>query len=258
MKEGEQFVADAVVLAHQPPYAVPRYDSSAISAGSDPHGIPVGRWRDGICDFAKNGCCHPMCCLACWCEPLALGQVMTRLNLSPCCARTPGGKLGRFLHESDEGGSSDSKLQPQNVRRPFWTAFKVLAVLLFVEIAVDQAFDYWIDPYFAYDVDGDGNVVMEYAVVPTWVLAMIGARALMRFAFFLYTLVLTMKTRAFVRNRYQIPETTCRGCEDCCCAFWLPCCTITQMARHTADYDHYPAACCTETGLSSHVPEVIV
>ena len=33
------------------------------------HHIPVGRWRDGLCDCLTHGCCHAMCCLGFWCEP---------------------------------------------------------------------------------------------------------------------------------------------------------------------------------------------
>jgi len=265
VKEGEEFVAYAVVLPDQQQHVVavvPRYDPKAADAANNPHSVPVGRWRDGICNFAANGPCHPTSCLACWCEPLALGQVMTRLHLTPCgrAAAAPGGRLGKSILEGDDGGKDcrgGSSSSSRRAKRPFWTAFKVLALLFFVDVAVDQAFDYWIDPYFEYDVDGDGNVVMENPHVPTWVLALIGVRAVMRFAFFVYVLVLTIRTRSYVRDRYRIPETRCKGCEDCCFAFWLPCCTITQMARHTADYDTYAAACCTETGLSDHVPEVV-
>ena len=30
-----------------------------------------------------------------------------------------------------------------------------------------------------------------------------------------------------------------------------------QMARHTANYELYSAACCTDTGLAAGVPEVV-
>lgn len=77
-------------------------------------------------------------------------------------------------------------------------------------------------------------------------------------AYAIYLLIATCRTRQVVRNHYDIPEENCKGCEDCCCAFWCSCCTVTQMMRHTADYEQYPAACCTETGLPSHAPQTIV
>ena len=64
-------------------------------------------------------------------------------------------------------------------------------------------------------------------------------------------------TRKRIRSRYGIPEQNCRGCEDCCCAFWCQCCTVSQMARHTADYDNYAAKCCSETGLGRNAPSIV-
>ena len=47
---------------------------AGTSTGANPHGIPTRRWRDDLCDCCKLGCCHPLCCLSCWCTPCALGQ----------------------------------------------------------------------------------------------------------------------------------------------------------------------------------------
>ena len=71
VKKGEKFVG--TVLSQG-------VAATGISGGGS-HSIPTGRWRDGICNFMANGWCHPMCCLACWCNPLALGQVATRMKL---------------------------------------------------------------------------------------------------------------------------------------------------------------------------------
>jgi hypothetical protein len=35
---------------------------------------------------------------------------------------------------------------------------------------------------------------------------------------------------------------------------WCSCCTVAQVARHTGNYEDYPASCFTETGLSSGAP----
>jgi Cys-rich protein (TIGR01571 family) len=75
--------------------------------------------------------------------------------------------------------------------------------------------------------------------------------------FFLYTLVLMIRTRSYIRSKYAIPEQYMSGCDDCCLSLFCHCCTITQMARHTADYHTYPAACCTDTGLTETAPEVV-
>lgn len=72
------------------------------------------------------------------------------------------------------------------------------------------------------------------------------------FAFwFLYALC---KTRENVRFRYSIEEEHCLGCEDCCCALACTCCTVSQLARHTGDYETYPSVCCSETGHPPGAP----
>jgi hypothetical protein len=35
---------------------------------------------------------------------------------------------------------------------------------------------------------------------------------------------------------------------------WCSCCTVAQVARHTGNYEDYPASCFTETGLSPGAP----
>jgi hypothetical protein len=90
----------------------------------------------------------------------------------------------------------------------------------------------------------------DYSGAPAWVLAVIGIQQGLWFVFAMYLLLMLIRTRAYVRERYGIPEQSCAGCEDCCCAFWCGCCATLQIARHTADCDAHSAACCTETGLS--------
>jgi hypothetical protein len=48
----------------------------------------------------------------------------------------------------------------------------------------------------------------------------------------IYILITTCRTRMRVREQYQIPERTCRGCEDFCCALWCQCCTTTSFLLH--------------------------
>ena len=72
----------------------------------------------------------------------------------------------------------------------------------------------------------------------------------------LFFLVLICKTRRHIRNKYQIPEQQCHGCEDCCCTYWCTCCTVAQMARHTGDYREHGARWCSETGLGPGAPSI--
>lgn len=75
--------------------------------------------------------------------------------------------------------------------------------------------------------------------------------------FLIYTILLMCRSRRAIRSKYAIPTTCCGECEDCCCSYWCGCCTVGQMARHTADYHVYSASCCSKTGLPSHAPEIV-
>lgn len=68
-----------------------------------------------------------------------------------------------------------------------------------------------------------------------------------------YMMNLTRNVRGSIRNKYQIPEDRCLGCEDCMCATFCMPCTICQMGRHTADFDTYRGTCCTKSGLPRQV-----
>ena len=76
-------------------------------------------------------------------------------------------------------------------------------------------------------------------------------------SYVVFFITVVCKTRRHIRNRYGIPEQSCHGCEDCCCAYWCMCCTVSQMARHTADYETYAGLCCSETGLPGHTPSIV-
>ena len=71
--------------------------------------------------------------------------------------------------------------------------------------------------------------------------------------FWIYVLVIMMRTRRYIRQIYRIPELRYMegngDLEDCCLSFWCPCCTVAQMMRQTADYHTQEGACCTENGL---------
>lgn len=74
---------------------------------------------------------------------------------------------------------------------------------------------------------------------------------------YIYVIVLTVvlfNLRGYVRRRYAIPGSETM---DCCCSFWCPCLVVTQLMRHTTDYEMYPSFCCSETGLPPHAPEIV-
>lgn len=71
--------------------------STAPAANKERYQVPIGHWKDGLCDCCQYGCCHASCCwgfsglwclrlqeLFCFClawPALGATQVATRLNL---------------------------------------------------------------------------------------------------------------------------------------------------------------------------------
>jgi len=174
--------------------------------------IPVGHWRDGLCDCCMYGCCHPMLCNA-YCFPIvAISQVMTRLNLNPCA-----------FH-----GSATY-------------TFKV-AVLITVSYVI---FNFTVNIIITAQGYGPDETLPPGIFWPVCIVSNV---------VWVYFMVVVIKTRIRIRDRYHIPTVCCGGLEDCCCAICCPCCVVSQMGRHTTNYRTERAYCCTSTGLSPNPP----
>ena len=107
-------------------------------------------------------------------------------------------------------------------------------------------------------VDENGNVpTTADGDVPTTALIVFEWLNLLSIMFYVFKLVILTKIRKRIRSKYSIPAKDCGNCEDFCCSLWCPCCSLSQMARHTADYETYAARCCSETGLSPNVPSIV-
>ena len=79
------------------------------------------------------------------------------------------------------------------------------------------------------------------------------AIALINTSMFSFIVFVAQSTRSSLREKFMIQEERCFDLEDLCCsALCLPF-TVSQMARHTADYDEYEAVCCSKTGLPDGV-----
>lgn len=62
------------------------------------------------------------------------------------------------------------------------------------------------------------------------------------------------QTRISVRNQYSIPGSQM---EDCICATCCTCCTVSQLARHTGEYETYPGICLSSTGHPVGTPMTV-
>jgi Cys-rich protein (TIGR01571 family) len=131
--------------------------------------------------------------------------------------------------------------------------FKYMLMLWLVYYVTVQVLEAFTRSY-APQAPNDDSVTIEYSTT-YW--ALYGVSMACEIMFGIYLVVMIIRTRSLIREKYSIREENCVGCEDCCCAVFCNCCVVAQMARHTADYDTYPAACCTKTGLPSHVPGIV-
>eukprot|EP00816_Leptocylindrus_hargravesii_P013538 CAMPEP_0196825438 /NCGR_PEP_ID=MMETSP1362-20130617/93048_1 /TAXON_ID=163516 /ORGANISM="Leptocylindrus danicus, Strain CCMP1856" /LENGTH=261 /DNA_ID=CAMNT_0042205861 /DNA_START=448 /DNA_END=1233 /DNA_ORIENTATION=+ len=177
---------------------------------------PNGRWRDGLCSCCKYGPCHPMFMLALCLPQVLMAQVMTRMKLS---------WLGNPA-DLDEW---------KKTYRNVWlviVSYFVLKMIFAVPVEVDE------DGMVVPKDDEDPRIIVGYVI---------------NISYFLYTLYAMAQARKYIRDRYNIPEQRCYGCEDYVCSFCCGCCTIAQMANHTADYDIIRATCCTATGLPDSI-----
>jgi Cys-rich protein (TIGR01571 family) len=176
---------------------------------------PTGRWKDGLCGCFQEGICHPSLCCPTFCPTIAMGQVMSRMQLTWLGA--PG---------------------PLDRTRQTFTVIVLLFIASFIySIALDIA-------------------AAQYTTATTppviWYLRLAGV-LLITF----WQVYALCKTRRTVRERYQIPEAHCVGCEDVCCALVCSCCTTAQLLRHTGEYESYAGVCCSATGHPPGTPLVV-
>jgi Cys-rich protein (TIGR01571 family) len=218
VKEGQMFKATVL--------------NSEVDGVAKGHSIPTGRWRDDLCDCLKLGVCHAQCWLAWCCPPIALGQVQTRMKY-------------------DWSGA------PLNGRVTWMSAFKFMLISFIVYYVIDTTLSFMIFPYTTGEFNEETGTYTVPDSIPSWVNVVDAIHNGLSLLYSIFLLVVLVRTRSNIRARYQIPEQSCHGCEDCCCSFWCSPCTICQMARHTADYATYGPSCCTETGLDPRAPEVV-
>jgi Cys-rich protein (TIGR01571 family) len=145
-----------------------------------------------------------------------LAQVMTRLKLT---------------WSAQEGGNAAQASSTFRILAFLWIAFIGLQVIQ--QVLKVLSLNYEVE-------HGEPNVTGAFMVLLLNLVVM---------AFSILFLVITCNTRRHIREKYQIPEQQCHGCEDCCCTYWCTCCTISQMARHTGDYANHGSRWCSETGL---------
>lgn len=179
---------------------------------------PRGHWKDGLFDCFKYGFCHSHLWFALLCRECALGQIMQRMRLD---------WLGNMT---------------MNSNYTFRTVCIITICFVIYKTSLDMYIAFHIDDHGYYDYNDIQNVYLY-------------ARNVVSVLFTVWLTVSLYKTRKNVRKQFSIPEDKrYRGWEDCLCSTFCSFCTITQIARHTGNYEHYPSVCCSETGLPNLAP----
>lgn len=176
------------------------------------NGFVTGRWKDDVFSCCSLGFCHPHWWFAWCCTPCAIAQVMTRMRLNWC------------------GKPASEESSWRSTYRTVLMITIAVGVLRFI-----LAFTSTI----LYPPDDSGNQTGN---------PVSAASDIAGFLFLIYVLVIIIRTRGHVRERYAI-QGDC--CSDCCCSFWCRWCVVAQMARQTHDYVAQPVECCSSGCCSS-------
>jgi Cys-rich protein (TIGR01571 family) len=175
---------------------------------------PYGHWKDGPFDFLSLGYLHSSFCCALCCTQIAMGQVMQRARL-------------------DWLGAPTSKEIAENT-------FKIVLALSIASLFFSFSLNQFENTYWANGVSSPSTLI--------------SFKTAGEFLFFLWSVYALYRTRRSIRERYAIPEERCVGCEDLCCSVFCSCCAVSQMARHTGEYETYNGVYLSETGLPPDAP----
>lgn len=222
VQEGQPF--QAIVLPDRQPINDTRTSQNAEENNAK-FTPPRGSWRGRLCECWMR-LCNAQTCLTIWCPPCAVGQIMTRMSLGYC---------GKPLMRD--------KIQKMSTYR-FVLFFTVLfEIFIWATSAMVNVNNRDGKPYVTDDKETSFLMILEIL------------QDVFSLAFAIYCFVITVRTRKFIRQKYEIPTKCCGKCEDLCCSVFCGICTVTQMAHHTADLSQ--ANCCSDNGLDHDASYVV-
>lgn len=178
----------------------------------------VGAWKSGLCNCCEYGVCHKaLLCAVCF-PTLLMGQLLTRMKMTW------------------NGISATSEYKQ---------TFRIVLVIAICKYLIDSF--YSCVEELPEEVDGD-IIMVPNEDCPSWQVTLTSSTD---FLFGLYVLIVMIRLRMAIRQKYNITEQNCGQCDDCCSVFFCGCCSLVQMAHQTADYEKEEAFCLTTTGLSA-------
>jgi len=243
-------------------------DTEFLDYPINPHRIPNYYWRDGLCDCTAHGKCHPTIFCGFLCPPLLSAQVMTR--------------YWNVDHNNNANNASSSSKESQTSSwnvcgwyrsvSPFRKGKIVILLVGFVFIVLKISF--LVVKIRTYLKLPDMNQIersknLEKLITDSFlsVWGMVSTLDplttiifMIQFLSITATIVVVARLRHQTRRRYTIaptiPQCGDNVCDDILLSTACLCCTVTQIARHTANYNQYEAALDTETGLTPDAPPI--
>ena len=199
----------------------------------DQQQAPLGTWKTYWFDCLSEGICHPSFCNAVWFPQILMGQVWTRM------------KLGSAYKYST----------------CIWMILTILMMMMMYAISRVQNCITITDPsnYSVWgdiisDDEDDKNStesvpIRNHDIGSNCTSDDADTLQTITWVWFLVTVVVLARLRRAVRKQHGISRHF--PCEDLVCAAACQCCTISQLARQTANYKEQRAYCCTNTGLAA-------
>lgn len=255
----------------------------------NPHSIPNYYWRDGLFECTSHGKCHPTMFCGFICPPLLAAQVMTRYwnvddnkngnNNEDDDNEAKQQNINETATATVEPERSSSNIYQKNNWLCWWRKVSPFRRMEFLVVLVGLIFivlkmSFLIVKIKAYndlpDTDELERTKHFDRLVTDAFLSMWGMfqklDPLTTIIFIIqtfavnFTIVTVIRLRRKIRLRYKIaPTTKCCGdnvCDDILLSSACLCCTVTQIARHTANYNQYEGSLQTETGLTPDAPPI--
>lgn len=139
---------------------------------------------------------------------------------------------------------------PSSQLDEYKNTFTIVCCIGFAQFLIYMIFDCPLETFEETDDDKIGFEAVPNDDCPLWQNML---STWTQFFFGVYVFVVMIRLRYAIRSKYNIPEESCVGCEDCCCIFFCGCLSSVQMAHQTADYDLIRASCLTSNGLPKGV-----
>lgn len=146
---------------------------------------PAGRWRDGMCDCFTVGFCHPSVWCSWCCDIVALGQLMTRMQLTWLGRPGPLSRIKRTFF----------------IVVMIFTAFvSYLTYFYYLQIKAFQSILRLYELQAAGKINSQNPPTVD--VIPMYYVDA-------SYVFVVWFVIALCRTRKAVRERYQIPEKRC-------------------------------------------------